>query len=225
MVEGRPQRYLTWFSVVWHLSFSLVAGNTPSAKYNKLSEQARRLIAGESQCAMFCGGKKCKYCTADNWKPEQMAISGLYSEWWACKERERTCSKYWLRNSVQRVSGEGEGTCVRWWLRDCTLNCKGSRTLEWYHSQATGVTMSVLPWPATVLRTHERLCSSDSQSMMQMNLDPLPHTCHPGPFPSLQRSAWLKYPRRYLFYIWLCMEVHILDDFWLLIQVNSSRQF
>ncbi|XP_076468924.1 protein tyrosine phosphatase domain-containing protein 1-like [Babylonia areolata] len=56
-------------------------GSTPSAKYNKLSEQARRLIAGESQCAMFCGGKKCKYCTADNWKPEQMAIKGLYSEW------------------------------------------------------------------------------------------------------------------------------------------------
>ena len=77
MVEDR--QCLAWFNAVRHVAF--VAGSTPSAKYSKVSEQARRLIAGESQCAMFCGGKKCKYCTSYNWKPEQMAIKGLYSEW------------------------------------------------------------------------------------------------------------------------------------------------
>ncbi|KAL8603370.1 hypothetical protein ACOMHN_039733 [Nucella lapillus] len=73
------QEDLRWGSGV--KAKELKKGSAPSAKYNKLSEQARRLIAGESQCAMFCGGKKCKYCTADNWKPQQMVITGLYSEW------------------------------------------------------------------------------------------------------------------------------------------------
>ena len=72
---------------------------------------------------------------------------------------------------------------------------------------------SVSLWPATVLRTHERHCSSDSRSAMRINLDPQPHTYHPGPLPSPQRSAWLKYPRSCIFYIDLCMEVYILDDF------------
>ena len=78
---------------------------------------------------------------------------------------------------------------------------------------------SVLPWPATVFRTHERQCSSDSRSARQMNLDPQPHTYHPGPFQSPQRSAWLKHPWRCVFYNELCMEVYILDEFWILIQV------
>ncbi|XP_067684321.1 protein tyrosine phosphatase domain-containing protein 1-like [Haliotis asinina] len=56
-------------------------GTTPSAKYNKLSEQARKLMSGEKQCAMFCGGKKCKYCTYNQWTKEQMDIDGIYSNW------------------------------------------------------------------------------------------------------------------------------------------------
>ena len=80
-------------------------------------------------------------------------------------------------------------------------------TLECHHSHATGVMKSVLLWPATVLLKHEWQCSSDSRSAMQMNLDPQPHTYHPGLFPSPKRSAWLKYPWRCIFYIELCMEV------------------
>ncbi|XP_056001516.1 protein tyrosine phosphatase domain-containing protein 1-like isoform X2 [Ostrea edulis] len=56
-------------------------GKRPSAKYTKFSEHARNLISGEKQCALFCGGKKCKYCTSENWSREQMAIDGLYSNW------------------------------------------------------------------------------------------------------------------------------------------------
>nr|XP_022301729.1 protein tyrosine phosphatase domain-containing protein 1-like isoform X2 [Crassostrea virginica] len=56
-------------------------GRNPSAKYTKFSEHARSLISGEKQCALFCGGKKCKYCTSDNWTLEQTAIEGLYSNW------------------------------------------------------------------------------------------------------------------------------------------------
>ncbi|XP_012937402.1 protein tyrosine phosphatase domain-containing protein 1 [Aplysia californica] len=53
----------------------------PSSRYWAISEQARKMIPGESQCKMFCGGKACKYCTAELWTPEQQAVKGLYSEW------------------------------------------------------------------------------------------------------------------------------------------------
>lgn len=56
-------------------------GRHPSAKYTKFSEHARSLISGEKQCALFCGGKKCKYCTSENWTVDQMVIEGLYSNW------------------------------------------------------------------------------------------------------------------------------------------------
>lgn len=59
----------------------LLTGRHPSAKYTKFSEHARSLISGEKQCALFCGGKKCKYCTSENWTVDQMAIEGLYSNW------------------------------------------------------------------------------------------------------------------------------------------------
>ncbi|CAL1528249.1 unnamed protein product, partial [Lymnaea stagnalis] len=55
--------------------------NEPRSSYWAISEQARKMIPGEKQCKIFCGGKTCKYCTEFNWKPHQMAISGLYSEW------------------------------------------------------------------------------------------------------------------------------------------------
>ncbi|XP_067683731.1 protein tyrosine phosphatase domain-containing protein 1-like [Haliotis asinina] len=56
-------------------------GTTPSARYNKLFEQARKMVSGEKQCVMFCGGKKCKYCTYNQWTKEQMDIDGIYSNW------------------------------------------------------------------------------------------------------------------------------------------------
>jgi hypothetical protein len=65
------------------MSVTVATGKLPSGKYNKFSEHARRMISGEPQCSMFCGGAKCKYCTTHHWKPEQMAIKGIYSEWYA----------------------------------------------------------------------------------------------------------------------------------------------
>ncbi|KAK3103723.1 hypothetical protein FSP39_021376 [Pinctada imbricata] len=58
-----------------------VRGRDPSARYTKFSEHARTMISAEKQCSMFCGGRKCKYCTDHNWTKEQMVIDGLYSEW------------------------------------------------------------------------------------------------------------------------------------------------
>lgn len=49
--------------------------------YTKLSENLRRVTPTHIQCSMFCGGRRCKYENATSWKPEQMAIEGLYSHW------------------------------------------------------------------------------------------------------------------------------------------------
>lgn len=59
----------------------ICAGSTPSPAYTKIAETARRWINPETQCAMFCGGQNCKYCTRNHWQPSQMAIEGLYSSW------------------------------------------------------------------------------------------------------------------------------------------------
>ncbi|KAH9505481.1 Protein tyrosine phosphatase domain-containing protein 1 [Bulinus truncatus] len=53
----------------------------PQARYTAFGEQARKIIPGESQCKMFCGGKACKYCTSANWTPNQVVVNGVYSEW------------------------------------------------------------------------------------------------------------------------------------------------
>ncbi|XP_064605201.1 protein tyrosine phosphatase domain-containing protein 1-like isoform X2 [Liolophura sinensis] len=58
-----------------------VSGRAAGAKYSKFSEGARHLLSEEKQCALFCRGKKCKYCTADSWTDDQKAIKGLYSHW------------------------------------------------------------------------------------------------------------------------------------------------
>ncbi|KFM80153.1 Protein tyrosine phosphatase domain-containing protein 1, partial [Stegodyphus mimosarum] len=55
-------------------------GHPPSARYGKLSEKIRRTAPSEFQCSVFCGGKKCKYDSA-NWHKEDMAINGIYSHW------------------------------------------------------------------------------------------------------------------------------------------------
>jgi len=57
------------------------SGKKPKGLYSHASEAARGLISTEKQCALFCGGKKCKYCCGEGWAPEEMVIKGLYSQW------------------------------------------------------------------------------------------------------------------------------------------------
>ncbi|CAE1285895.1 PTPDC1 [Acanthosepion pharaonis] len=55
-------------------------GNEPYPHYSIFTEQARNFISLEKQCALFCGGRRCKYERADCW-PDQMVINGLFSHW------------------------------------------------------------------------------------------------------------------------------------------------
>lgn len=49
--------------------------------YTKVGESFRKNVPHEVQCSMFCGGRKCKYETSQHWKPDQMAIPGVFSHW------------------------------------------------------------------------------------------------------------------------------------------------
>lgn len=55
---------------------------TVRANYNKLSDHIRRLTPQGIQCSVFCGGEKCKYENPENWRPDSLAIHGIYSHWW-----------------------------------------------------------------------------------------------------------------------------------------------
>ncbi|XP_057331836.1 protein tyrosine phosphatase domain-containing protein 1-like isoform X1 [Microplitis mediator] len=53
---------------------------TVTANYNKLSENFRKLTPIAIQCAIFCGGSRCKYENSA-WPPVHMAIRDIFSHW------------------------------------------------------------------------------------------------------------------------------------------------
>ncbi|CAI9727507.1 tyrosine phosphatase domain-containing 1 isoform X2 [Octopus vulgaris] len=57
-----------------------VEASIPNPQYSVLTEQAQGLISLKNQCALFCGGRNCKYDRSDCWEG-QMAITGLFSHW------------------------------------------------------------------------------------------------------------------------------------------------
>lgn len=56
-----------------------VATATPA--YSLVSEKLRRVSAGSLQCALFCGGPRCKYEVSHRWKEAEKALEGLFSHW------------------------------------------------------------------------------------------------------------------------------------------------
>lgn len=64
-------------------SISTECQKLPEPKYSVFGERIRHVAPSAMQCAMFCGGKQCKYCNAAKFKkePGQDAINGLYSAW------------------------------------------------------------------------------------------------------------------------------------------------
>ncbi|EZA48495.1 Protein tyrosine phosphatase domain-containing protein [Ooceraea biroi] len=51
------------------------------AGYNKFSENLRKLTPQAIQCAIFCGGSRCKYENPKAWLPVHMAIQNIFSHW------------------------------------------------------------------------------------------------------------------------------------------------
>lgn len=53
----------------------------PLPGYNKLSENLRKFTPQAIQCAIFCGGSRCKYENPKAWPPVHMAIQNVFSHW------------------------------------------------------------------------------------------------------------------------------------------------
>ncbi|XP_076285133.1 uncharacterized protein LOC143211384 isoform X1 [Lasioglossum baleicum] len=51
------------------------------AGYNKFSENLRKFTPPAIQCAIFCGGSRCKYENPKAWPPVHMAIQSIFSHW------------------------------------------------------------------------------------------------------------------------------------------------
>ncbi|XP_025267437.1 protein tyrosine phosphatase domain-containing protein 1 isoform X1 [Camponotus floridanus] len=51
------------------------------AGYNKFSENLRKFTPQAIQCAIFCGGSRCKYENPKAWPPVHMAIHNIFSHW------------------------------------------------------------------------------------------------------------------------------------------------
>ncbi|XP_076749525.1 uncharacterized protein LOC143422620 isoform X2 [Xylocopa sonorina] len=51
------------------------------AGYNKFSENLRKFTPQAIQCAIFCGGSRCKYENPKAWPPVHMAIQNIFSHW------------------------------------------------------------------------------------------------------------------------------------------------
>ncbi|XP_071439097.1 protein tyrosine phosphatase domain-containing protein 1-like [Hetaerina americana] len=59
----------------------IIFSTPPSSNYSRLSEGLRKNIPTEIQCALFCGGNRCKYELCDYWPKNDMAIEGIFSHW------------------------------------------------------------------------------------------------------------------------------------------------
>nr|XP_050853107.1 protein tyrosine phosphatase domain-containing protein 1-like isoform X2 [Vespula vulgaris] len=53
----------------------------PLPGYNKFSENLRKFTPQAIQCAIFCGGSRCKYENPKAWPPVHMAIQNVFSHW------------------------------------------------------------------------------------------------------------------------------------------------
>uniref|UniRef100_A0A8C4NJP8 Tyrosine specific protein phosphatases domain-containing protein n=1 Tax=Eptatretus burgeri TaxID=7764 RepID=A0A8C4NJP8_EPTBU len=50
-------------------------------KYSRMGERLRRTVPGPVQCSVSCRGRLCKYENPERLRPEDQALSGVYSSW------------------------------------------------------------------------------------------------------------------------------------------------
>lgn len=64
-------------------------GNEIPPGYNIVSENFRKYTPSCVQCAIFCGGSKCKYENHKAWPSVHMAIPHIFSHWWVSKNTQQ----------------------------------------------------------------------------------------------------------------------------------------
>ncbi|CAF0767368.1 unnamed protein product [Didymodactylos carnosus] len=53
----------------------------PQGSYPTLVQLVKKALPERTACRFGCKGNRCKYESSDFWRPEQMAIKGIYSHW------------------------------------------------------------------------------------------------------------------------------------------------
>ncbi|CAF1294181.1 unnamed protein product [Adineta ricciae] len=55
--------------------------SAPQGAYSAVSQAVKKLLPEKTACRLGCRGANCKYERSDYWRPEQMAIPGIFSHW------------------------------------------------------------------------------------------------------------------------------------------------
>ena len=55
--------------------------SAPQGAYSPLSQAVKKLLPERTACRFGCRGASCKYESSTYWRPEQMAIPGIFSTW------------------------------------------------------------------------------------------------------------------------------------------------
>ncbi|CAF4312555.1 unnamed protein product [Adineta steineri] len=63
------------------LSDFVSPSSAPQGAYSPISQAVKKLLPERTACRLGCRGANCKYERSDYWRPEQMAIQGIFSNW------------------------------------------------------------------------------------------------------------------------------------------------
>ncbi|CAF2870943.1 unnamed protein product [Rotaria sp. Silwood2] len=75
VIQQRKKVTETW------LSDFVSPTSAPQGAYSPLSQAVKKLLPERAACRLGCRGASCKYERSDYWRPEQMAIDGIFSHW------------------------------------------------------------------------------------------------------------------------------------------------
>ncbi|XP_033209721.1 protein tyrosine phosphatase domain-containing protein 1-like isoform X4 [Belonocnema kinseyi] len=98
--------------------------NSISAGYNKLSENLRKFTPLALQCAIFCGGSRCKYENSKAWLPVHMAIKDIFSH---CLLLQFRMEGLWVRHHGETFGyGQGRSLCGSRRKSRNSLSCRSN---------------------------------------------------------------------------------------------------
>ncbi|CAF3524220.1 unnamed protein product [Rotaria sordida] len=91
VIQQRKTANETW------LSDFVSPTSAPQGAYSPLSQAVKKLLPERAACRLGCRGANCKYERSDYWRPEQMAIDGIFSHW--ITDNILACSRPTTRHS------------------------------------------------------------------------------------------------------------------------------
>ncbi|CAF1073880.1 unnamed protein product [Adineta steineri] len=79
------------------LSDFVSPSSAPQGAYSPISQAVKKLLPERTACRLGCRGANCKYERSDYWRPDQMAIQGIFSNW--ITDNILACSRPTIRHN------------------------------------------------------------------------------------------------------------------------------